>query len=371
MHILKIICHKKDLLQGVNTVLKAVPSKTTLPILECILLDSRTEQLKLISNDLQLGIESNINATIIEKGQVALNAKVFSEIVKKLPDREVTITVDDSNLTIIKCEKSKFSISGQPGEEFIELPQVEHNKYIKISQLKLKEMINQTIFSISMEETRPVLTGELIEFSNNELNVVSVDGHRVSIRKSEAENEFEKIKVVIPGKTLNEISKIISSSYEDEIYIFFTDKHVLFEFDNSIVVSRLLEGDFPKYEQIFSKDFETRVTICRKDLLISIERASLISKEGKKTPIKISIYDNSMFITSNTELGAAYEEINIEKEGKDLEIAFNPRFLIDALRVIEDEKINLQFTNTLSPCIIQPIKGDDYKYLVLPIRINT
>ena len=368
---LKIICQKTDLLNGVNTVLKAVPTRTTLPILECILLDATNDSFKLISNDLELGIESTVNAEIIKKGQIALDAKMFSEIVKKLPSSIVEISVDENMKTTIICEKSKFNISGQSGDEFLKLPKIEKDNYIKLSQLCFKEMIHQTIFSIAIEEVRPVLTGELIEINDNHFNIVSVDGHRVSIRYSKLENNKNNINVVVPGKTLNEISKILSSEEEKEVYIYFTDKHILFELNDSIVVSRLLEGEFPKYEQIFSKDYETKVTINRREFFNSIERAALISKDGKKTPIKININDSNLIITSNTELGTSYEEVNIIKEGKNLDIAFNPRFLIEALRVIEDEEINIQFTNPLSPCIIKQTDGNDYKYLILPIRISS
>jgi DNA polymerase-3 subunit beta len=366
----KIICSKSDLLQGVNTVLKAVPTRTTLPILECILLDATKNTFKLISNDLEVGIETTIIGEIIQSGQVALDAKIFSEIVKKLPDSDVEIVVDENHMTTILCNKSKFNISGQSGTEFLQLPQVQKDQYIKLSQFQLKEMIRQTIFSIAIEETRPVLTGELIEISGTNLNIVSVDGHRVSIRKSILDQSSKDLRVVVPGKTLNEISKLLSTDDKDNVYLYFTDKHVLFEFDNSIMVSRVLDGEFPKYEQIFSKDFETKVTINRKEFLMSIERAALISRDGKKTPIKVSINDESMIITSNTELGTSYEEITIEKEGKALDIAFNPKFLIESLRVIEDEYVDLQFTNPLSPCIIQQMNGEEFKYLILPIRIS-
>lgn len=368
---MRLTCNKMDLLNAVNTVLKAVSTRTTLPILECILLQATEEGFKLISNDLELGIESNVEANIIETGTVALKAKIFSEIVKKLPDNEVEITVDNNNYTTIRCEKSKFNISGQSGEEFTHLPKVSKDKSIKISQFSLREMIRQTIFSIALEEIRPILTGELLEIKNNELNIVSLDVHRVSIRKLEFNSEVENMMVVVPGKTLNEISKILDTDEEKEVTIYFTDKHILFELEDSIIVSRLLEGEFPKYEQFFSKDYDTLVKINRKELLMSIDRAALISRESKKNPIKMTIVDNSIIITSNTELGDVYEEIDIEKEGKELEIAFNPKYFIDALKVIDDDYINLQFTNSHNPCIIKQVDGDEYKYLIVPIRIRS
>lgn len=367
---MQLICNKIDLLNGVNTVLKAVSSRTTLPILQCILLQATNDELKLISNDLELGIESQVKASIKEKGSIALEARIFSEIVKRLPDSEVIITVDENHLTTIECEKSKFNISGHPGSEFIQLPQIEKQKSFTISQAIFKEMIRQTIFSIAVEEIRPIFTGELLEVKDKKFNIVSVDGYRVSIRETDLDQATQDFKVVVPGKTLNEINKIISSYEEDYMTIYYTDKHILFELDDSIVVSRLLEGDFPKYDQIFSKDYEIIATIDRKNLIHSLERAALITRENKKNPIKIEIKDQNMIITSNTEIGNVREELDISQEGKEIEIAFNPKYLIDALKVIDDDMVNLQFTNALNPCIIRKIDGDDYKYLILPIRLN-
>ncbi len=239
-----------------------------------------------------------------------------------------------------------------------------------ISQNVLREMIHQTIFSIAIEEIRPILTGELFEIKNNCLNIVSVDGYRVSIRQKELEQDFDDISVVIPGKTLSEIQKILSSDEESEVAIYFTDKHILFEMNSSIIVSRLLEGDFPKYDQIFSSDYETLIKIERKPMLQSIERAALIARESKKSPIKFQITSSTLIISSNTDLGKVHEEMDIQREGNELEIAFNPRYLIDALKVIEDDEVQLTFTTSLNPCIIKDQVNEQYKYLVLPIRLN-
>ncbi len=365
-----VICQKDELLTGVNTVLKAVSTRTTLPILQCILLDVYEDEFKLIGNDLELGIESNLKATIIKPGSIAIDARIFSEIVKKLPNSEVHIKVDEHQLMNITCEKSEFNIPGQSSNEFIQLPQITKKNPLVIKQSILKEMIHQTIFSIAIEEIRPILTGELFEIKNNNLNIVSVDGYRVSIRQKELAKQFEDITVIIPGKTLAEIQKILDSDEENEVAIYFTDKHVLFEMNSSIIVSRLLEGDFPKYDQIFSTDYETLIKVDRKSILSSIERAALIARESKKSPVKFQIENSLLTISSNTDLGKVHEEIDIKKEGNELEIAFNPKYLIDALRVIEDNEIQLIFTSSLNPCIIKdPIK-ESYKYLILPIRLN-
>lgn len=368
---MKLSCHKDVLLSGVNTVLKAVSTRTTMPILQCILLKATSQEFKLISNDLELGIESQIEATIVESGSIAIDAKIFSEIVKKLPDNLVEIMVDEMNMMTIVCEKSVFNIPGQAADEFVQLPQIVKSTFISLPQPVLKDMIQQTIFSIAVKEIKPILTGELFEIKGNQLNLVSVDGYRVSIRKFYFEDDNEPMAVVIPGKTLNEIAKILSTDEAEMVSIYFSEKHVLFEFDTSFVVSRLLEGDFPKYDQIFSADYDSLVTVDKKQLQLSIERAALIARESKKNPIKFEITQNLLTITSNTELGNVHEEISIESEGQPLEIAFNPRYLIEALRVIDDEKISLQFTNAINPCIIRQIEGDAYKYLILPIRLNS
>lgn len=365
-----IVCKRDDLLNGVSTVLKAVSTRTTLPILQCILLDAHEDEFKLIGNDLELGIESSIKAEVIKAGNVAIDARMFSEIVKKLPNSDVELKINEHHMMTITCEKSEFNIPGQPGNEFIQLPQITKNRPLVIGQSLLKEMIHQTIFSIAIEEIRPILTGELFEIKDNYLNIVSVDGYRVSIRGKELESDFDDMAVVIPGKTLSEISKILGSDEESEVAIYFTDKHILFEMNASIIVSRLLEGDFPKYDQIFSSDYETLIRVDRKSMLSSIERAALIARESKKSPIKFSISGNSLAITSNTDLGKVHEEMDIHREGKELDIAFNPKYLIDALKVIDDDEIQLTFTTSLNPCIIKDPEKETYKYLILPIRLN-
>jgi DNA polymerase-3 subunit beta len=231
-------------------------------------------------------------------------------------------------------------------------------------------MIHQTIFSIAIEEIRPILTGELFEIKDNYLNIVSVDGYRISIRQTQLSENFENISVVIPGKTLSEIQKILTSDEDNEVAIYFTDKHILFELNDTIIVSRLLEGDFPKYDQIFSSDYETLISVNRKNLLQSIDRAALMARDSKKNPIKFQIEDSTLSITSNTDLGKVHEEIDIRREGNPLNIAFNPKYLIDALKVIENEEVELTFTSSLNPCIIKNSSDTSFKYLILPIRLS-
>ena len=367
---MKFRCSKSNLLTGVQIVSKAVPSKTTMSIMECILIRADKNCLTLTANDMELGIETVIEGDILENGMIALDAKIFLEIVRKLPDNYITIETDANYKTTIICEKSKFNIVGKSGEDFSVLPVIEKAEPVILSQYTLKEAIRQTIFSISTNDNNKLMTGELFEINQNELKMVSLDGYRVSIRKIQLKNIYPLIKVVVPGKTLNEISKILAGDTEAEVYIYFSEKHIIFEFDNTTVVSRLIEGKYFPIEQMLSNDYETKVRINKKELLSCIDRATLLVKEGDKKPIIIHITNENMELKINSTVGSMNEEINIVKQGKDLLIGFNPKFLIDALKVIEDEEIDMYFVNSKAPCFIRDEEGK-YVYLVLPLNFNT
>lgn len=370
---MKIQCQKSDLLNSVNIVLKAVPVKSTMPILECLIIEAKDQYIKLIANDMELGIETLVKGAVLENGTVALNAKVFSEIVRRLPENDVFISTDSmadgSFMTEIICEKAKFSISGRSGEEFPYLPKIEKENAVVLSQFTLKEVIRQTVFSISDNESNKIMTGELFEIKKNELRVISLDGHRISIRKIFMKDEYEDRKVIVPGKTLNEISKILSGDASSLVNIFFTDKHALFEFDDTVVLTRLIEGEYYRIDQMLSSDYETKVTINKKELQSCIERASLLIRETDKKPIIIDIRNNNFELKINTAIGSMNEDIDITLEGKDIVIGFNPKFLLDALRVIDDENIDIYLINAKAPCFIRD-KEQSYIYLILPVNIN-
>ena len=366
---MKIICSKTDLSKSINISLKAVPNKTTMPILECILVDASANQIKFVSNDMELGIETIVEGTIEERGIIALDAKIFSEIIRKLPDSQVTIQTDDSQNVTITCEKAKFNIPGKPGEDFTYLPVIEKDESLTISQFTLKEMIRQTIFSIAVNENNKMMTGELFEIKNGILKIVSLDGHRISIRNVQLKKQYQDKKVIVPGKTLSEISKILSGEVDDQVSIFFGQNHILFEFDKTMVVSRLIEGEYFKIDQMLSSDHETMVSINRKEFLDCIDRATLLVKEGDKKPIIINITDENMELKINSAMGSMDEQIDIEKEGKDILIGFNPKFLMDALKVIDDEVIHIYLVNPKAPCFIRD-EERQYTYLILPVNFN-
>ncbi len=366
---MKFICNQSELLNALGIALKAVPSKTSLPVLECILLEAMEEGIKITSNDMELGIESVIEGRVDKKGKVALNARIFSDIVRKLPEDIVVVEVDSNHTAYITCGKAKFKISGQSGEDFPLLPSFEKKTAVSISQFSLKELIRQTIFSVSDNENNKVMTGEYFEIEQNNLKVTSLDGHRISIRNVQMKNSYEPQSVIIPGKTLMEIGKILGGDMEKEVKLYFMDRHVVIEFENTVILSRLIEGKYYNVKQMISTDYDTKITVNKRELMDCIDRAILLVKESERRPVIIDITDGSMSLNMNSSLGTMDEEIMIEKEGNDLTIGFNPKFLMDALRAVEDEEITIYMTNAKAPCFIRD-KEESYIYLILPVNFT-
>jgi len=365
---MKFTCNQIDLMVAINAVSKSISNRSSMPILKCMLLKVENDELYLIGTDLELGIKSKIKANIQQSGMIALDTRLFTEIIRRLPEDEIEISSDESNYATIKYEKSEYKIAGQSGEEYPELPIVEKKNAIVMFQDELKDMIKSTIFAIATEETKPVLIGELLEIEGNTANLVAVDGFRIAYKKGTVNNNAQLISAIIPGKNLNELSKILSQEKDLTVNIYLTDRNILFELEDSIVVSRLIEGKFINYKQNLVDNSETTVTINRISFLESVERISLISGIDKKQPISLSIQDDYMTISTVTVAGTGHEEVAIKKSGSDLKIAFNPKYLLDVLRVAEDEEIVLTFNTPLSPCIIKAKTEEKYKYLILPLR---
>ena len=366
---MKIKCMKSNLLTGVNIVSKAVPSKTTMAILECILIDASANSIKLISNDLELGIETVVQGEIIENGIIALDAKIFSEMVRKLPDAEVTITTDGSFKTNITCGKSKFDIVGKSGDDFSYLPSIDTENPIVLSQLTLRDIVKQTIFSINENDNNKLMSGELLEIEDKNLRLVALDGHRIAIRNVELTDSYEKSKTVIPGKALSEVTKILTGGANDKVNIFISDKHIAFIFDNTTVVSRLLEGEFFNVDNMLQGNYETKMRIYKKDLIECIDRATLLAREGDKKPIVMDIKDGNLNLRIQSFIGSMDEDIEIEKNGKDMMIAFNPKFCLDVLRVIDDEEVEIYLLSPKAPCFIKDA-DETYVYMILPVNFN-
>ena len=366
---MKFTCTKTNFNNGINIALKAVPGKTTMPILECVVIEARDNAIKFTTNDMQLGIDTKIPAEIEQEGIILVNAKMIAEIVRRLPDEDVNFEVDENNNILLFCGKSKFNIPGINHEEFPLLPKINIEKTISISQFTLREMIRQTIFSISDNESNKILTGELFEINGDEFKIASLDLVRVSIRKIQLKESYDHIKVVIPGKTLNEVGKILTGGTEDEVVISFSKNHVLFEFGDTTVVSRLIEGNFYNIDQMLKNNYETKVKVNKQELFGCIDRTTLFLREAEKKPVILNIRDNEIQMEMNTKNGSMDEEVSAEKEGKDLTIAFNPKYIIDVLKVIDDEDVYLYLFNSNAPCFIKN-NEESYIYLILPVNMN-
>lgn len=366
---MKLICSKENLLNGINIVQKAVSTKTTLPILEGILLNA-DGKFKLTGNDLEIGIECYVEADIRETGSIVIISKMFGDIVRRLPDAEVLIEVMENNLVIVECENSHFEIKGINPSGYPTLPKVDKENILSLTQGDLKDMIRQTVFAVGTDENRPVLTGSLIEVKSNELVFVSIDGFRLALRRKQINGDITDFSVIVPGKTLNEISKILQAN-DDEVFIYNSNNQIVFDTQSWRIVSRLIEGKFLNYNSLLNKEFETKIVINIKELQSSLERASLISMNDKNSPVKLFIGNDKIIITSNAELGAVREEVKCDIEGNNLEIGYNPAFLIDALKAIDEDRTAIYFITTNAPCTMRPVieSKNDYAYLVQAVRI--
>lgn len=363
---MKIMVERDLLINAVNTAEKAVAAKSSLPILENILISAQTD-IRMTGNNLELGIETKVAGMIIQPGAVCVEAKIFNQIVRKLPEGQVNIDADNENITI-SCEKTELKIKGFNATEYPGLPDIEKENSISITQGQLKDFIRQTIFSVSVEETRPVLTGEYICAKDKKLSIVAIDGFRVSYRSCAIDSQVN-LDAVAPAKTMIELSKILGS--KEKVTIFFTDKHLLFDLGDTKVVSRVL-GEYIPYEHLLQRQGATSLVINRNDLLNAIDRASIVTKDAKKNPIKIDIQGNRITISSDTTLGKVKEEIEGETQGDDLTIGFNPLYFLDALRNIEDEKVKLVLSSPVNPCLIlDEAESDRFKYLILPVRLGS
>ena len=370
---MKVVCYKDKILKAINSVVKGVASKTTMPILEGILIQTNDNEIKLTTYDLEIGIEYVIECEVKEQGSTVVNAIMFSEIIRKLPDTEISISVNANNLLEIECEGSLYKLATMNPDEFPELPKISVENSIEIEQTILKDMIRKTIFAVSTEENRPIFTGCLFEIANNKLNVVAVDGFRLAWKSKFLQNKVNNFSAVIPGRTLNEINKILIDSF-DMIKIGVAKNQVLFEMENCKIVTRLLDGEFLNYSSVIPETWETRVRVNKSILQDCFERVSLISassiEKEKKYPVKVTVDIGKVTISCTNQTGEAKEEIYISTEGKNIEAGFNPKYFLDSLKAIDDEEVFVEFGTSISPCLIKSVENSEYVYMILPIRLK-
>ena len=377
---MKFVCSKTALSRIVNIVQKAISAKTSYPILDCIKIDAQSDShISFTANSIDVCIEYNGEITVYEEGTVALPSRIFCDIVRKLPDGEITITVDESNFVAdIDCGNSKFNIQGTDASEFPSIPIVEEIYKTSVSQKMMRDVIKKVFPFVAQAETRkPILTGALFEFKDDFLTVVGTDSHRLAVIKMPVKTEYENVKFVVPGITLQKVNQIIEENEESSVDIIVSDKHILFDFGDYQLYSRLLEGDFLKYDVILAVNNAIKLKADKNSLINSLERANLIinyeilSRTNNKIPVRINISYNKVEISCKTTKGYVNDFINVENDGGELLIGLNCRFMLDALNACDDDTVIMEFSAPTSGCFIRPEDGSDkYTYMVLPVRLK-
>jgi DNA polymerase-3 subunit beta len=360
-------CEKQKLLEGISIVQKAITGKSTMQILEGVYIKTNQTTLTLIGSDMDVSIQTSVDATILDEGSIVIDAKIFGEIIRKLPNSTIKIETIENQLIKITCEKSVFDVVYMNTNEFPELPEVNENLKISVNQNILKNMIKGTSFAIAQDETRPILQGILFEVKNKNLNLVALDGYRLAIKSEFLDTDID-MEVVIPGKTLNEVSKILED-IDDIVDITFTNNHILFNLEKTKIISRLLEGKFINYNSLLPQEHKLLVNVNRQELQNAIERASLMAKDGNTNLIRLDLQQDNLIITSNSQLGKVREEISIKLQGDEIQIAFNSRYLLDVLKNVEDNEVVMKMSSGISPCVIEEKNNENAKYLVLPVRL--
>lgn len=366
---MKFTVEKRLLNEAVTNLQRAVSSKTSIPALEGILIRSEENRLILTAYDLEIGMQTELPAIISAPGAIILTAKLFAEIVRRSPDEDITIDVDDRNTATITSGVSCFTIIGMDSAEFPELPKIADADTIKMPQELLKSMIRQTLFAVADSTAKPIHQGSLFKIENGNLDVVSVDGYRLALRR-EAINYANNTEFVIPGKTLSEVLKLLKDS-EGEVEICPSRRHILFRIDNYTVISALLEGEFLDYKSALPKDKKTEVTVSTRTMIESVERVSLLITDRLKSPVRCVIGEDTVKLFCTTTMGRATDQISAEISGDQLEIGFNNKYLLDALRAAETDEVRLQLGGPISPMLVLPKEGDAFSFLVLPVRLRS
>lgn len=365
---MKVKVNKEKIMYFINIANRAVISKSTMNILECLLFIADENGVKLISNNLDMGIETDyFEAEVLEEGKIALEGKFFSDVIRSSASSEIIIETDEKFLTAIKSGKSEIKMAGRDPEVFPLLPEITDDFAYSISSTTFKDMIRKTIFAVASENIKQTLTGENIEISDDSINMIGIDGYRIAVGKSGLiKGNNDNFSVIVPKNSLNEIGRLITD--EEQIDMFFSDNHMLVKFKDCYLLTSLIDGEFLKYKHFFTDDCKTKVTIKRDEILSCLDRVLLISKDVKKSPVKIKIGEGGIELSSVSDvLGSMYEFIDCEVSGDELTIGFNPRYMQEILKNIDAEEVSLVFNSALSPCIIRG--EENYKYLLLPLRL--
>lgn len=367
---MKFSCSKEHLISALNVSQKAVSSKTTNPLLEGILFSAYNNKLLLRSTDLEIGVEIYIPATIEIEGEIVLSSSITGDLIRKISGSEIFFESDSQHQMKIECLLSSFTLKGFSSDEFPAFPEIIEDHIFLIDSSVLRELIRATLFSVATNENIPVLTGVKIELEEDNIKLIALDGYRLALSRGKLKSTTEKeLSVIIPSKSLSEVNKVLAS-FTGEVKVKFSKNQIFFEMDNTQFTSRLLEGEFINYKQIIPVEKTTEVKINRRLLLESSERAALLAREGKNNLIKMDFNQDQLILTSNADIGDVFEVIPIINQGDPLKIAFNSKFLIDALRVIEGEELLMNMTTSVGPGVLLPTdKSEDFIYLILPVRV--
>ena len=367
---MNILCDKTELIEAVNNVQRAVASKSALPELEGILMRAHGTTLYLAGFDMELGITTTIPAIIKEPGEIVLSARMFGDIVRKMPGDQVSIETDSRDNAMIRSDVTEFSILGKPASKYPDIPKVEDGSCVSISQQLLKSMIRQTIFAVAApNDPRPIYTGTKFVLLPEELRLVSVDGYRLAMRSEPMHNE-ETMQFVVPGKNLQEILKLLKDE-EKPCSIIVGRRHVIFEIDGYAVISRLLDGEFIDYERIISPEVKTKVTVNTRAFMDMVDRVALVITDRLKSPMVCRFHDNSVSVSCTTPLGSANDCISAQIDGDEEEMGFNSRYLLDALKNSETDEVVIKLNGAVKPIIITPREGNHFLFLVQPVLLKS
>lgn len=365
---MKLICDGLDLSDAVLKVSKALGVKKTNPVLEGIYLKACGDTLTLIATDTELTIEKNIRAEVFMEGETVVTGKYFTEFVKKLEKEQVELSCFDTSLKI-KYSESESDMQVFSAAEFPKTDKNFNENYFVINQNDFKSLINKTVFACSQDDSRPILKGVLFEIADARVTAVALDGFRMSVCRENVKEFSGEFKAIIPSRTLLEISRLLEKDDED-IKVVLQKNSLMVETAGTTLISRLLEGDFINYKQIIPNDFVTDVRVNTKALLTSVERASIVARTDRLSIVKFDIKESVMCVAAKSEIGNVNEAVNINMNGKDVTIAFNSKYISEFLKIIDDEFINLNLNSSIAPCVIKPFNGDEFLYLVLPVRIS-
>ena len=366
---MNIICDKTLLSAAIDGVSKAVTLRSTIPVLEGILLKAEGFQLTLTGYDLEMGIVTTIEANVKEPGEIVLNAKLLSSMVSRMPAGQITIQSAENGRTTIQSGVAQFEIQSMAATDFPELPNTGAEETLTIKTGVLRDMIERTLYAVSQDEKKPAHTGELFEIQPDKLTVVALDGYRLAIVERPV-SAMKDIRIIVPSKTMTEVSHLLANDDEEEVHICANRRYVVFMTAGYTIMSRLIEGEFLNYHNVIPDGSRTRVTLDTKEFIETIERASLIITERLKNPLRISFTEGKVVVRCQTNLGRVVDEFNAQCEGDDVEIGFNNCYLLDALRNARTEQVRLEISGPLSPVKVLPAEGSDFLYLVLPVRFK-